>query len=63
MRGQQEVFAYQLDDGTTIKATADHKFMTADGDMLAIDTIYERGLDLLQVEVPSPTLQLASPTR
>jgi DNA polymerase III subunit alpha len=61
-RGQQEVFAYQLDDGTTIKATADHKFMTADGNMLAIDTIYERGLDLLQVEVPSPPLKPALPS-
>ena len=46
-RGKQEVFEYTLENGTTIKATKDHKFMTADGQMLPIDEIYERGLDLV----------------
>ncbi|MEY2857245.1 MAG: hypothetical protein RLZZ74_1557, partial [Cyanobacteriota bacterium] len=49
-RGQQEVFAYTLDNGAKIQATKDHKFMTSDGGMLAIDDIFERGLDFLELE-------------
>ncbi|WP_017303970.1 trans-splicing intein-formed DNA polymerase III subunit alpha N-terminal partner DnaE-N [Spirulina subsalsa] len=47
-RGEQEVFAYTLENGSIIQATKDHKFMTQQGKMLPIDTIFEQGLDLLQ---------------
>ncbi len=53
-RGQQEVFEYHLDDGSTIRATADHQFMTEAGEMMAIDEIFQRGLELKQVEAPWP---------
>ncbi|MGA1132800.1 MAG: DNA polymerase III subunit alpha [Prochlorotrichaceae cyanobacterium] len=52
-RGEQVVYEYHLEDGTAIRATPDHKFMTAAGEMLPIDRIFEEGLDLLQWQAPA----------
>ncbi len=49
-RGQQEVFEYCLEDGTTIQATKDHKFMTQGGEMLPIEEIFAQGLELKRLE-------------
>ncbi len=45
-RGFQTVFAYTLADGTVIKATPDHRFMTEDGEMLPIEQIFQERLSL-----------------
>jgi DNA polymerase-3 subunit alpha len=54
--GQQELFEYELDNGCTIRATQDHKFMTSDGQMLPIDAIFAQGLDLHQLAISLPAI-------
>jgi DNA polymerase III subunit alpha len=49
-RGQQEVWEYTLNNGSTLRATPDHRFMTSDGRMLPISEIFEFGLELQAIE-------------
>lgn len=50
-RGIREVFRYELEDGAFIEATPDHKFMTTNGEMLSIETIFQENKDLRVIEL------------
>jgi intein/homing endonuclease len=56
-RGTQEIFEYILENGATIKATKDHKFMTSDGQMLPIDKIFQQSLELKAVNFKDTALK------
>jgi DNA polymerase III subunit alpha len=45
-RGEQEIFEYELDNGSIVRSTKDHKFMTTSGEMLPIGEILELDLEL-----------------
>lgn len=45
-RGVKDVYKYTLQDGSFVKATVDHKFLTNDNEMVEIETVYERNLEL-----------------
>jgi DNA polymerase-3 subunit alpha len=45
--GKKKVFKFTLDDGRTIKCTKDHKFRTKCGQMLTIQQILEKDLEIL----------------
>jgi DNA polymerase-3 subunit alpha len=48
-RGHQRIYAYELEDGSIIEATPDHKFMTTDGTMREIEQIFQEQLDLARL--------------
>ncbi|NJK30741.1 MAG: DNA polymerase III subunit alpha [Acaryochloris sp. SU_5_25] len=50
-RGQQEVFEYTLEDGSTIQATPEHQFMTVESHMRPIQQVFAEGLSLKQLNV------------
>lgn len=58
-RGHQELFEYQLEDGSVIRATKNHQFMVEGGAMVAIEQIFADGLSLTQNALPSLQLSTA----
>ena len=45
-KGFKEVYKYVLEDGRSVTCTPNHKFLTEDGRMLEIETIYNKNIKL-----------------
>ncbi|WNC44423.1 DNA polymerase III subunit alpha [Thermosynechococcus sp. GLH187] len=57
-QGFRPVYEYELEDGSTICATPDHRFMTTRGQMLPIEQIFQEGRELFQFAI-APSTALA----
>ncbi len=54
-RGDRLIYEYELENGSVLRATPDHKFLTTNGEMHPIDEIFQQGLDLAEY-VPADRL-------
>jgi cold shock CspA family protein len=45
--GERDLFEFQLDNGTSVRCSMDHRFRVSDGRMLPIKRILEEGLDIV----------------
>jgi DNA polymerase-3 subunit alpha len=46
--GILEIFEFEMDDGSKVRCTMDHKFRTSDGRMLPMKQIIEEGLEIVK---------------
>ena len=51
--GTKEIYEYELEDGTIIEATSDHKFLTEEHGWKNIDIIFENEYDIVVIETGS----------
>lgn len=54
-RGKKDVYRYTLSDGRTVTCTPNHNFLTKSGDMLPIDVIYNKAIELKTLANPTLT--------